>query len=122
MPWDLAGVSIDSAGVVGGTELTPAALRAASNLQRMVATDRGDIVATIHDSRRDPNSGLVGHRELVAATKSIRRAFNTWLTPDGRTMVLGGCCTLMIGLGAATRDKVGRFGIAYIDGHLDLYD
>ena len=28
----------------------------------------------------------------------------------------------MIGLGAATRDKVGRFGVAYIDGHLDLYD
>lgn len=37
-------------------------------------------------------------------------------------VVLGGCCTLMIGLGAASRDKIGRFGIAYIDGHLDLYD
>ena len=36
--------------------------------------------------------------------------------------MLGGCCTLMIGLGAATRDKIGRYGIAYIDGHLDLYD
>ena len=28
----------------------------------------------------------------------------------------------MIGLGAATRDRFGRFGVAYIDGHLDLYD
>ena len=36
--------------------------------------------------------------------------------------VLGGCCTLLIGLGAATRDSIGKFGIAYIDGHLDLYD
>ena len=50
------------------------------------------------------------------------RAFIPWLQPDRRTVVLGGCCTLMIGLGAATRDKIGRFGIAYIDGHLDLYD
>ena len=121
MPWNLAGVSIDSAGIVGGTELTPAALRAASELTRM-AHDCGDIVAPIHDSRRDPASGLVGHRELVAATKTIRNGFDAWLTPGRRTVVLGGCCTLMIGLGAATRDKVGRFGIAYMDGHLDLYD
>jgi arginase len=58
----------------------------------------------------------------VAATTAIRSAFLPWLQPDRRTVVLGGCCTLMIGLGAATRDSIGRFGVAYIDGHLDLYD
>jgi arginase len=122
MPWALAGVAIDSAGVIGGTELTPAALRKFSCLQQMVAIDHGDVVAPVHDKRRDPRSGLVGHREVVAATKKIRSAFVRWLAPDRRTIVLGGCCTLMIGLGAATRDKIGPFGIAYIDGHLDLYD
>jgi len=122
MSWNLAGVSIDSAGVVGGTELTPAALRKYGRLQRMVATDHGDVVAPVHDKRRDPHSGLVGHGEVVTATEKIRSAFSSWLTPNRRTIVLGGCCTLMIGLGAATRDKIGRFGIAYIDGHLDLYD
>jgi arginase len=122
MPWALAGVAIDSAGVIGGTELTPAALRKFSRLQQMVAIDHGDVVAPVHDKRRDPRSGLVGHREVVAATKKIRSAFVRWLAPDRRTIVLGGCCTLMIGLGAATRDKIGPFGIAYIDGHLDLYD
>ncbi|HET6160837.1 MAG TPA: arginase family protein [Dongiaceae bacterium] len=121
MPWNLAGVAIDSAGVVGGTELTPAALRKYSRLGEM-ATDLGDIVSPVHDKSRDPRSGLVGHREVVAATGRIRRTFVSWLTPDRRTVVLGGCCTLMIGLGAATRDSIGRFGIAYIDGHLDLYD
>jgi arginase len=59
---------------------------------------------------------------MVAATENIRRRFTAWLAPDRRAVVLGGCCTLMIGLGAATRDSIGRFGIAYIDGHLDLYD
>jgi len=122
MPWALAGVAIDSAGVVGGTELTPGALRRHSRLQRMVAMDHGDLAAPVHDKRRDPRSGLVGYREVVAATGNIRSAFSRWLTPRQRTVVLGGCCTLMIGLGAATRDKVGPFGIAYIDGHLDLYD
>ncbi len=122
MPWDLAGVAIDSAGVVGGTELTPAALRKFSRLGRMVDSDHGDVAAPVHDTTRDPKSGLVGHREVVAATENIRSAFIRWLAPGRRTVVLGGCCTLMIGLGAATRDKIGRFGIAYIDGHLDLYD
>jgi arginase len=122
MPWDLAGVAIDSAGIVGGTELAPAALRKFSHLRQMTAVDHGDIVAPVHDKRRDPLSGLVGHREVVAATEKIRSTFASWLTPDRRTVVLGGCCTLMIGLGAATRDKIGRFGVAYIDGHLDLYD
>jgi arginase len=122
MSWAMAGVAIDSAGVVGGTELTPAALRNYSRLQRMVTVDHGDVIAPVHDKRRDPRSGLVGHREVVAATGKIRSAFIRWLEPRHRTVVLGGCCTLMIGLGAATRDKVGAFGIAYIDGHLDLYD
>ena len=122
MPWNLAGVAIDSAGVVGGTELTPAALRKFSRLQQMVAVDHGDVVAPVHEKRRDPRSGLVGHHEVVAATGKIRSAFIKWLAPDRRTIVLGGCCTLMIGLGAATRDKIGAFGVAYIDGHLDLYD
>jgi arginase len=122
MPWDLAGVSIDSAGVAGGTELMPAALRASSNLGEMVAADLGDLAAPIRDPRRDPASGLVGHRDLVAATVAIRQFFAPRLSEHRRVVVVGGCCTLMIGLGAATRDAIGRFGIAYIDGHLDLYD
>src|SRR5688572_10593210 len=88
----------------------------------MAAIDHGDVFAPVHDHRRDPAGGLVGHREVVAATETIRAAFLPWLQPAQRTVVLGGCCTLMIGLGAATRDRIGRFGIAYIDGHLDLYD
>jgi arginase len=122
MPWDLAGVAIDSAGVTGGTELTPMALRRYGRLPRLATVDHGDVAAPVHDRRRDPRSGLVGHREVVAATEGIRAKFLPWLGRDRRTVVLGGCCTLMIGLGAATRDKIGRFGIAYIDGHLDLYD
>src|SRR5262245_40927289 len=122
MSWSMAGVAIDSAGIVGGTELTPAALRKHSRLSRMVAVDHGDLAAPVPDKQRDPRSGLVGHRDVVAATTTIRNAFRKWLTPGHRTVVLGGCCTLMIGLGAATREKLGAFGIAYLDGHLDLYD
>lgn len=122
MPWDLAGIAIDSAGLVGGTELMPAALRKYSRLGALVRRDHGDVAAPVHDSHRDPANGLVGHAEIVAATRTIRGAFQPMLSRDRRMAVLGGCCTLMIGLGAATRDKIGPYGVAYIDGHLDLYD
>lgn len=121
MAWNLAGVAIDSAGVVGGTERTPAALRRVSGIGAL-ATDLGDLAAPVHDPIRDAASGIVGHAEVVAATAKIRERFQGWLAPDRKLAVLGGCCTLMIGLGAATRDRFGAFGIAYIDGHLDLYD
>lgn len=122
MNWDLAGIAIDSAGICGGTELTPGALRRWSDLSGIVARDLGDFAAPIHDGRRDPVSGIVGHAEVVDATASIRSEFGRRLQPDRRMVVLGGCCTLMIGLGAATRDRIGKFGIAYVDGHMDLYD
>lgn len=122
MPWSLAGIAVDSAGIVGGTELAPGRLRELSRLSALAAEDHGDLAAPIHDPKRDTASGLVGHADVVAATARIRTAFNAWLEPGRRMVVLGGCCTLMIGLGAASRDRFGRYGIAYIDGHLDLYD
>lgn len=121
MAWNLAGVAIDSAGIVGGTERTPEALRRLSGIGTL-ATDLGDLPAPVHDPIRDAATGIVGHAEVVAATATIRARFKEWLAPDRRLAVLGGCCTLMIGVGAATRDRFGPFGVAYIDGHLDLYD
>jgi len=109
MAWDLAGVAIDSAGVVGGTELTAGRLRELSHLGKLVERDHGDVAAPVHDPKRDAASGIVGHAEIVAATARIRSAFNPWLEPGRRMAVLGGCCTLMIGLGAATRDRIGRY-------------
>ena len=49
MSWSMAGIAIDSAGVVGGTELTPTALRRYSRLQRMTTLDHGDLAAPVHD-------------------------------------------------------------------------
>lgn len=121
MTWNLAGIAIDSAGIAGGTEHTPATLRRLSDLGNL-AHDFGDLAAPVHDPRRDPATGIVGHAEVVAATAAIRARSADWLAPNRRLAVLGGCCTLMIGLGAATRDRLGRYGIAYVDGHLDLYD
>jgi arginase len=37
-------------------------------------------------------------------------------------VVLGGCCCIAPGAIAGARDALGVVGVAYVDGHLDLYD
>ena len=37
-------------------------------------------------------------------------------------LVLGGCCTLLIGVMAALRDNGTDAGLLFVDGHLDCYD
>ena len=42
---------------------------------------------------------------------------------EGRVpVVLGGCCTLVPGALAGARDALGESGLAYLDGHFDLYE
>jgi len=36
--------------------------------------------------------------------------------------LVGGCCTLLPGALSGARDALGAVGLAYLDGHLDLYD
>jgi arginase len=47
----------------------------------------------------------------------------TGLLADGRRpLLLGGCCTILMGAAPAARDVFGRVGLAYVDGHVDVYD
>ena len=39
-----------------------------------------------------------------------------------RPLVLGGCCALVPGALAGLRDAIGGLGVAYVDGHVDVYD
>jgi arginase len=45
------------------------------------------------------------------------------IVADGRrALVLGGCCALVPGALAGVRDAVGALAVAYVDGHVDVYD
>ena len=52
----------------------------------------------------------------------MRAAAAAILSAGGRPLILGGCCTPLIGALAAARVVLGPVGLAYVDGHLDLYD
>jgi arginase len=121
-PFNLLGVPIDSVGGAGGTELSPGVLRAAADWSLVAEADCGDIGQRIRNRERDPASGLIGSRDVVEVTAALRQSVGAILRAGGRPILLGGCCTQVVGAMAAARDVLGRVGIAYLDGHLGLYD
>ena len=118
----LIGVPIDCSGRAIGVERMPAALRAAGLSQRLGVPDAGDLPVTIDDPRRDPVTGMIGFEAVCAASTGIRAGVGALLARGERPLVVGGCCTLLIGVFAALRDQIGRVGLAFVDGHLDFYD
>jgi arginase len=115
-------VPIDSVGRSGGTELAPAALRGRDLLSRLGAEDRGDLDVRIRGDRRDPATGVIGIEGVLATTRALRTAVRDVVSAGARPLVLGGCCTLVPGALAGLRDAGGAVGVAYVDGHVDVYD
>lgn len=121
-PFALIGVPIDSVGGAGGTELSPARLRALGDWRRVTQADRGDLQINIRDRHRDATTGIIGSNDVIRVTETLRREVAQCLRDGYRPILLGGCCTQIVGALAGVRDAIGRAGVAYLDGHLDLYD
>lgn len=119
------GVPIDSVGLgraeQHGTELSPAAIRAAG-LGRLGWADAGDLDVRIPDHDRDPGTGVVGLAGVLSTTSVLRAATADLVRRGERPFVLGGCCALLPGALAGARDALGSVGLVYVDGHLDFYD
>ena len=125
--WTILGVPIDSVGSPSsgepfGTERSPAALRSRGIVERLGAHDAGDVKVRITGPDRDPATGLVGGATVAPAVAAIRRATRDVLASGARPLLLGGCCTLLMGAFPAAVDALGPVGLAYADGHYDVYD
>ncbi len=114
----LLGVPIDSVGEAGGTELGPSGLRSCLSPG---LRDTGDTEVRLRGGRRDPASGWLDLDDIVRMSVEVR-ARVAGLTAAGEVpLVLGGCCTLLPAALAGARDSLGEIGLAYLDGHLDLF-
>jgi arginase len=116
------GVPIDSVGRSGGTELAPDALRELGLPAELGADDSGDLDVRIRGEERDPETGIVGSHDVVATTGALRAAVAASISSGAQPFLAGGCCAELPGALAGARDALGRVGLAYLDGHLDLYD
>jgi arginase len=127
MRWTVLGVPVDSVGAPAGgppsgTEESPAVLRSLGLLDRLDASDAGDVDVRITGQDRDEVSGIVGWPSVASVVSGVRTAVTSLIADGGRPLLLGGCCTILMGAAPAARDVLGRIGLAYIDGHVDVYD
>jgi arginase len=110
---------IDCSGARRGEEHAPAALRAAGLVERLRARDAGEANARIRDTRRDPATGVVGAVEVRRASMAIASRVRELLEARERPLVLGGDCTLLLGVfQALSRGS----GLWFVDGHADFFD
>jgi arginase len=116
------GAPLDGSGSGRGELRAPAALRAAALVDRLAAGDFGDLDVAIEDPARDAETGIIGFAELVAASQVIRDAVGSALAAAWLPVVLGGCCSVVPGAVAGARRRLGPAGLAFVDGHLDLFD
>jgi arginase family enzyme len=110
---------IDCSGRGRGEEHAPAALRAAGLVERLRARDAGEADARIHDTHRDPDTGVVGAVEVRRASVAIASGVREVLEARERPLVLGGDCTLLLGVFQALPRGSGLW---FVDGHADFYD
>jgi arginase len=115
------GVPIDSVGRSGGTENGPAALRQ-HGLVEVVGEDGGDLDVRVRGDERDPATGILGSADVLRVTSTLREAVRDVVARGQRPFLAGGCCAELPGALAGARDAAGRVGLAYLDGHVDLYD
>jgi arginase len=122
------GVPIDCVNAVDpgsepfGTELSPAALRDAGLLDAIGVADAGDLAVRLVGRDRDPGTGVLGWPSVLATTQAVRSLAREQIAGGQVPFLVGGCCTLLPGALSGARDALGAVGLAYLDGHLDLYD
>ena len=110
---------LDCSGTGRGEEHAPAALRAAGLVERLAARDAGEADARIRDTRRDRDTGVVGAAEVRAATTAIASCVRQVLEARERPLVVGGDCTLLLGV---FRALPRGSGLWFVDGHADFLD
>jgi arginase len=110
---------IDCSGRGRGEEHAPAALRAAGLIERLRARDAGEADARIRETRRDPDTGVIGAAEVRGASMAIASRLRELLDAPERPLVLGGDCTLLLGVFQALPRGSGLW---FVDGHADFFD
>jgi len=120
--WVVQGAPLDSAADGEGEERAPDALRAAGLIGRLGARDEGDVASALRPPERDERTGIIAFEGLVEASAAIAAAVDRALSRDERPLVIGGDCSLFVGVAGGLRRAGREAGLCFIDGHADYYD
>ena len=119
--WVIVGAPLDCSGTDRGEARAPKALRDAGLAQRTGARDAGDVDATVDVPNRDARTGVIGFEQIRRASSETYSTVAAVLDEGGKPLVVGGDCTVLVGALAAAKERLGRVGLAFVDGHLDYF-
>lgn len=121
--WFLLGAPWDCSGSGRGEQAAPAALRAAG-LSALADRDLGDADCAIDSTERDPHTGVLALPETVRAAHALADDLERALRnpPAPRPLVIGGDCSILMGIVPALRRSAGPIGLWFLDGHPDYSD
>ena len=117
----LIGVPFDGFGRVGHQARAAEALRDArlegAFGEREVG--RTDFALPSPDPARAAGSGLMNEVALLAVVDALREHVSAALAADRFPIVYGGECSVLLGAVTRLRDRHGRAGLVFVDGHED---
>jgi arginase len=103
-----------------GVEGLPAALLAARFAERIGARRGTRLAPPPFDPTIDAATGLLNPHGLVDHAPRLADAVGAVLDEGAFPIVLGGDCTILLGITLALRRR-GRYGLLFLDGHADFY-
>jgi arginase len=122
--WVLIGVPTSAGAHHAGQDRAPAALRAAGIIDRLQAagvriSDAGDLPGSVfavdHEHPRARNLAAV-----VSVARAVAEAVATEVAAGRQPLVVGGDCTITLGVIAGFRRVHPNVSLAYVDGDADL--
>ncbi|MFC0454238.1 arginase family protein [Rhodococcus jostii] len=121
--WFLLGAPWDCSGSARGEQAAPDAFREAG-LSAMVGRDVGDAATAIDSTDRDGPTGVIALFETVRAAHALAEDLAVAMTdlPGRRPLVVGGDCSILLGIFPALRRHLGSAGLWFVDGHPDYLD
>ena len=103
-----------------GVEALPRALLDAGLAERLGARPGERLAAPAFDPEIDPGTGLLNPHGLRDHASRLADAVGAVLDHGAFPIVLGGDCTILLGITLALRRR-GRSGLLFLDGHADFY-
>ena len=95
------------------------ALRGRDILGRIGAKEGGKIDSPPYSPDVDPATGIRNGGALRAFSIDLAESIESFVRDGSFPVVLGGDCGILVGNMLALR-RIGRFGLAFMDGHLDF--
>lgn len=121
--WLLLGAPWDCSGTGRGEQAAPAALRTAG-LSDLVDHDLGDAELLVTSTQRDEGTGVLALSDTARAARVLTEALLDAMSrhPGRRPLVVGGDCSILLGILPALRRSIGTVGLWFLDGHPDYLD